>query len=75
MVYGSSAFIDEQGKAVAAAEFYDFAPCVCCCLGWLVPEAQKKRTFFNAYDNKAMLNNVRAPLFCLTSTRSACLTR
>ena len=66
MVYGTSTYIDEQGKATAAAEFYDFAPCVCVCLGCFVPEAQKKRTFLFAYDNKAMLNKVRAPLCCLS---------
>ena len=72
MVYGTSTYIDEQGKAVAAAEFYDFAPCDCVCLGCFVPEAQKKRTFLFAYDNKAMLNKVRAPLCCLMNDE-ACL--
>ena len=66
MVYGTSTYIDEQGKATAAAEFYDFAPCGCVCLGCFVPEAQKKRTFLFAYDNKAMHNKVRAPLCCLS---------
>ena len=64
MVYGTSAFVDEQAKAQATAEFYDYAPQPCVCYGCLVPEAQKKRTFMNSYDNKMMMNKVFAPCCC-----------
>ena len=71
--HGTSAYVDEQGKAIATAEFQDFAPCVAVCFGCCVPEAQKKRTFLNAYDNKAMYNKVWAPLLCLTDDEK-CMT-
>jgi len=64
-MYGTSIYIDEQKNAKAMAEFYDFAPAPCVCCSCLVPDAQKKRHFLNAYDNKMMLNMPVAPCCCL----------
>lgn len=45
-MYGRSTYISPLPAGfVAAAEFYDFAPMSCVCLGCLVGEDQRKRTY------------------------------
>ena len=43
------------GDLVAKATFQDFAPAPCICLGFLVPEAQQRRTSALAYVNRMVI--------------------
>jgi len=64
MVHGTSTFATPEPKLVKAGEFYDFAPASCVCYGCCVSEAQKKRTFVRAYDNRLEMNLPIAPCLC-----------
>jgi len=64
MLHGTSPFATPEPKLVKAGEFYDFAPASCVCYNCFVPEAQKKRTFVRAYDNRLEMNLPIAPCLC-----------
>ncbi len=53
---------------VAEAEFYDFAPASCVCLGCCVSKFQQGRTYLRVWDNRMELNSPLAPFGCLTSS-------
>lgn len=60
-IHGTSTYIKTDGSGGESAEFYDFAPCPCVCLGCCAPHYQKTRTFFNVYDNRLEGNYPIAP--------------
>jgi hypothetical protein len=51
---------------LAQAEFMPFAPAPCVCCGCLVSDAQRERTYWTVYGNRAELNKPLAPFLCMT---------
>lgn len=70
--HGSSPYIQSDGSDPAEAEFYDFAPAPCVCLGCCIPEYQKTRTYLRAYDNRWEMNKPIAP-FCKCTCMEVCV--
>lgn len=66
-MYGSSSRIDPvHTRLCAKAEFEDFAPMPCNCLGFCVADAQRERQYAHVYENRMEANHPIAPFCCLT---------
>lgn len=66
-IYGSSSRIDPvHTRLCAKAEFEDFAPMPCNCLGFCVADAQRERQYAHVYENRMEANHPIAPFCCLT---------
>jgi len=66
-MYGSSSRIDPvHTRLCAKAEFEDFAPMPCVCLGPCVADAQRERQYAHVYENRMESNHPIAPFCCLT---------
>ena len=52
---------------VVEAEYYDFAPASCVCLGYFVSSYQQGRTYLRVWDNRMEINFPLAPFGCCTA--------
>lgn len=65
-IHGTSRYLSPTTGAqlIAEAEFTDFAPNPCVCLGCCVPDEQRKRTYVRVFENRVEANIPRNPWCC-----------